>query len=168
MLGSYLLKLDRISVSQFCIACIFHLPFCYNWAYLLLKDSPLRYNTVKQDGDVTTQQSSTDVISSRTAILRILLGPFRWHEAVFRFPASFLPWEGLLIFCGLVLIVVLTFIYESRLKMFIALVICVMILISHMYMKPFTNSADNFMEALSLGTLIVVCGLTLIKAFYQG
>ena len=63
----------------------------------------------------------------------------------------------------------LTFIYDNRLKMFIALVICVIILISHMYVKPFTSSAENFMETLSLGTLIVVCGLTLIKlAFYQG
>ena len=168
VLGSYLLKFDRISVSQFCIACIFPLPFCCYWAYLLLKDSPLRYNTVEQDGDVTTQQSSTEGISSRTAILRILLGPFRRHEDVFRFPASFVPWEGLLIFRRLVLIFVLTFIYDSRLKMFIALVICVIILISHMYMKPFTSSADNFMETLSLGTLIVVCGLTLIKAFYLG
>ena len=96
------------------------------------------------------------------------MGPFRRHETVFRFPASFLPWEGLLIFRRLVLNVVLTFIYESRLKMFIALVICVIILISHMYVKPFTSSADNFMETLSPGTLIVVCGLTLIKAFYQG
>ena len=98
VLGSYLLKLDRISTSQFCIACIFPLPFCCYWAYLLLKDSPLRYNTVEQDGDVTTQQRSTDGISSGTAILSILLGPFRRHDAVFRFSASFLPWEGLLIF----------------------------------------------------------------------
>ena len=52
--------------------------------------------------------------------------------------------------------------------MFIASVICVIILISHMYVKPFTSPADNFMETLSLGTLIVVCCLTLIKAFYQG
>ena len=168
VLGSYLLKLHRISVSQYCIACIFPLPFCCYWTYLLLKDSPLPYNTVEQDCDVTTQQSSTEGISSRTAILKILLGPFRRHEAVFRFPSSFLPWEGLLIFRRLVLIVVLTFIYDNRLKMFIALVICVIILISHMYVKPFTSSADNFMETLSLGTLIVVCGLTFIKAFYQG
>ena len=48
------------------------------------------------------------------------------------------------------------------------MVICVITLISHMYVKPSTSPADNFRETLSLGTLIVVCGLTFIKAFYQG
>ena len=39
VLGSYLLKFGRIGVKQFCAACIFPLPFCCFWMFLLLKNS---------------------------------------------------------------------------------------------------------------------------------
>jgi prepilin-type processing-associated H-X9-DG protein len=39
ILGSYLLKLSRISVAQLCLACIFPLPFCCYWSYLLVRNS---------------------------------------------------------------------------------------------------------------------------------
>ena len=45
VLGAYLLKMDRISVAQFCIACIFPLPFCCVWSYLLVKNHRLRKKT---------------------------------------------------------------------------------------------------------------------------
>ena len=38
VLGSYLLKMARIGVRQFCAGCIFPLPFCIFWLYLLLRD----------------------------------------------------------------------------------------------------------------------------------
>ena len=51
VLGSYLLKLDRISVRQFCVACMFPLPFCCFWSYLLLKD----YRTRKKSSNDTAE-----------------------------------------------------------------------------------------------------------------
>ena len=185
VLGSYLLTLGRISVLQFCIACIFPLPFCCFWMYLLLKNSSLRYNSVDntnsseetsssscnntdQETCSETQYNCGEATSSRAAIIGILLGPFRAHEPVFCFPASRLPWEGFLIFRRLVLIIVLTFVHDNRPKMIIALIICVAILIFHMHVKPFINSRENFIETLSLGTLVVFSAFTLVKALYQG
>ena len=185
VLGSYLLTLGRISVLQFCIACIFPLPFCCFWMYLLLKNSSLRYNSVDntnsseetsssscnntdQETCSETQYNCGEATSSRAAIIGILLGPFRAHEPVFCFPASRLPWEGFLIFRRLVLIIVLTFVHDNRPKMIIALITCVVILISHMHVKPFISSWENFIETLSLGTLVVISAFTLVKALYQG
>ena len=168
VLGSYLLELDRISVTQFCIACILPLPFCFFWTYLLVKNSPLRHNIIEEEFEFAKQHSNSEASLSRTAILRVLLGPFRAHKPVLCFPASFLPWEGFLIFRRLTLIIVLTFIHNSRLRMVIAVLICIVILISHMYVKPYTNSLENFMETLSLGTLVFLCTLTFVKALYQG
>ena len=172
VLGSYLLKFGRISVLQFCIACIFPLPFCCFWMYLLLKNCSLRHNsvdsTIEQEIAIATEHRNGEVTSSRAAILEILLGPFRAHEPVFCLPASRLPWEGFLIFRRLVLIIVLTFVFDSRLKMIVALIICVVILIAHMYVKPFTSSLENLMETISLGTLVIFSALTLVKALYQG
>ena len=264
VLGSYLLKMDRISVRQFCVACMFPLPFCCFWSYLLLKDYRTRKRgnndtteserTVRRTGDdlliehcegqmnegqdsaeyedqgqcqavceetahqrtssmsdseETGDHESTQIIrqcslqarqhrccqamlheceeeqaceetnpcsrsgenttsENKTAILRVLLGPFRTHKAFLCFPDSVLPWEGYLIFRRLALILVLTFVHDNRLKMMLTLTLCVAILASHTYIKPFTRPCDNAIESLSLSILTVLCGLTLIKSLYNG
>ena len=269
--GSYLLKMDRISVRQFCVACMFPLPFCCFWSYLLFKDyrthkrssndtaqsdgallrtghdDPIehcedqmskgqvnveyedqsqgegegqcqalceetacqRTSTSMSDREETVDHDVTQVISqcsekvrhrccfqptlpecegegegektdlsstsgenttseSKAAILRVLLGPFRTHKAFLCFTDSVLPWEGYLIFRRLVLILVLTFVHDNRLKMMLALTLCVVILASHMCVKPFSRTCDNAIESLSLSTLTVLCGFTLMKCLYNG
>ena len=267
VLGSYLLKMDRISVRQFCVACMFPLPFCCFWSYLILRDHRMRKRnsndteeseratrgTEENDGQMDEGQDSiqyegqgqsqvhcrgqcegqcqalceetgcqttcstsdseetrdrelvTQVIGQRnkeelhrcrcqttlneceseetnlssgsgenttseckSAILRVLLGPFRTHKAFLCFPDSVLPWEGYLIFRRLALILVLTFVQDNRLKMMLALTLCVVILASHMYVKPFTRSCDNATESLSLSILTISCGSTLVKSLYNG
>ena len=264
VLGSYLLKMDRISVSQFCVACMFPLPFCCFWSYLLIKDYRTRKRgnndtaeserTVRTTGDdnliehcegqmnegqdsaeyedqsqcqgheegqcqavceetayqrtssmsdseetdggeseqarqhrccqatlhecederaceetnLSSSSSENKTSENKTAILRVLLGPFRTHKALLCFPDSVLPWEGYLIFRRLALILVVTFVHDNRLKMMLTLTLCVAILASHMYIKPFTRPCDNAIESLSLSTLTVLCGLTLIKSLYNG
>ncbi len=191
VLGSYLLKFGRIGVKQFCAACIFPLPFCCFWLYLLLKDCRCgnqgTYNTIEesdnaegsQQSNNETQSLSSDEITfvsldrdetsrSESAILRVLLGPFRLNQAFMCFPSSHIPWEGFLIFRRLVLIIVLTFVYDIQLKLFLALTLCVAILILHMLVNPFQRKRDNVLESFSLGTHVVLCGLTLIKALYYG
>ena len=51
VLGAYLLKMDRISVAQFCIACIFPLPFCCVWSYLLVKNHRLHEKTINDTNE---------------------------------------------------------------------------------------------------------------------
>jgi lysylphosphatidylglycerol synthetase-like protein (DUF2156 family) len=105
---------------------------------------------------------------SETAILRVLLGPFRPHLAYTCFASSHIPWEGFLIFRRLVLIVVLTFVYDIQLRLFLALVVCVAILILHMFVNPFQIKRYNVIESLSLATHVVLCASTLIKALQYG
>ena len=275
VLGSYLLKMDRISVRQFCFACMFPLPFCCFWSFLLLRDYRRKRSSndtagyhrairgseeddltdhcegelgegqcnivyegqgqsrvycpghcedqcealceetgcqrtclindseETRDCEVTqvirqcsketrqscccqrTSQESEDeqareetnlssasgentTSESKTAILQVLLGPFRTHKAFLCFPDSVIPWEGCLIFRRLALILVLTFVHDNRLKMMLTLTLCVVILASHMYIKPFARPCDNAIESLSLSTLTVLCGFTLIKSLYNG
>ena len=192
VLGSYLLKFDRIGVKQFCAACIFPLPFCSFWLYLLIKDyrcgNQATYNIlVESDNALRSEQSNNedslgdeDIIIACTynndtasksvefAILKILLGPFRPHQTFMCFPSLYIPWEGFLIFRRLVLIIVLTFVYDIQLKLFLALTVCVAILNLHMLVKPFQRKLDNVLETLSLSTHVILCGLTLVKSLYYG
>ena len=190
VLGSYLLKSDRISVKQFCAACIFPLPFCCFWMYLLLKDPCLDNQTSHnanhiagnhEEGNAQTQSLCSEDITfprsvndqttserSKSAILNVLLGPFRPHKSLFCFPSSNIPWEGFLIFRRLVLIITLTFVYDIQLRMLLALTLCVGILFFHMFVNPFRKNRDNLLESFSLSMHVILCGLYLLKSVYYG
>ena len=188
VLGSYLLKMARIGVKQFCAGCIFPLPFCCFWLYLLLRDCRWGNGNINgratfeeidneregeshfgEDNSSATHLSGTiSPRSSEKAILGVLLGPFRSHKSFMCFPSSSIPWEGFLIFRRLVLIIVLTFVYDIQLRLFLALTLCVAILMIQTFVNPFQKKRDNILESFSLGTHVVLCGLTLIKALYYG
>ena len=194
VLGSYLLKFRRIGVKQFCAACIFPLPFCCFWLYMLLKGCRPEHqrmnsgmeeniNVVRSEqhpNDTHANATATEEISdgagehgttsnsSELAILGVLLGPFRCHKEFMCFPSSHIPWEGFLIFRRLILVIVLTFVYDIQLRLFLALILCVGILIVHMFVNPFQRKCENVLECFSLGTHVIFCGSTLIKALYYG
>ena len=191
VLGSYLLKFGRIGVKQFCTACIFPLPFCCFWLYLLLKKRHRGnmgiYSTIEENDNATEQGNNEthsigneEIASARidtdesiskkseSAIISVFLGPFRSHQAFWCFPSSRIPWEGFLIFRRLVLIIVLTFVYDIELRLFLALTLCVGILLVHTFVNPFQQQRDNVLESFSLGTHVIICGSTLTKALYYG
>lgn len=106
---------------------------------------------------------------SRKAVLDLLSGPFRSHQKCLYFlPGPRIPWEGALIFRRLILVVAFTFIPDSRVRMMIILTICLLILVSHLYIKPFRNAMENFFETLSLTTIIILSGFSLVKTLYHG
>lgn len=177
VLGSYLLKFGLIGINQFCAASIFPLPFCCFWMYLFLREwmHKKRYVSLERDNYLITGTESCNgarnseavvirtVNDNRLSILRVLLGPFRDHQSHKLFRGCPIPWEGFLTFRRLSIITVLTFIYDNRLKMILVLTLCVAILISHMYVKPFHNSRDNLFETASLCTHIILCGLVMVR-----
>lgn len=188
--GSYLLMLNRISVPQFCLACVIPFPFCCYWSYLLVRNSsrengPPNIATGTQQGIIDESSRDTDTsrgnesleenLNSETvtrcrnsAVLRVLLGPFRLHKATFVFPASNLPWEGFLIFRRLVLILTLTFVPDNSMKATLSTMLCVAILLVHVFVRPFKDTRDNVLETLSLGTLIIISLCSLVKSIYNG
>ena len=180
-LGSYVLKFGQIGVKQFCAAVLFPLPFCGYWMYLLFRGcrnqerihqiNDLDTDEDNSDAEITfdhTEGDHTTLKGSASAILTVLSGPFRSHKAYMCFPASRIPWEGFLIFRRLALILVLTFVYDIQLRLFLALTLCVAILIVHTLVYPFQKKRDNILESFSLGTHVILCGLALVKAFYYG
>ncbi len=193
VLGSYLLKLNRISVGQFCLASIFPLPFCCYWSYLLVRSSSwwtrhscrVNRNDRTQDDianensgelnrfpsqEIVNRNLSTEAESGsiKSAVLRVLLGAFRPHKAILIFPASHLPWEGFLILRRLAIILVLTFVYDNRVKATLSMMLFGAILLSHVFIRPFKTASDNVLETLSLGTLVIISGFSVYKSIYYG
>ena len=159
-LGSYVLNLRLISVTQFCFGCILPLPFCCNWLRLLLRN--------KSDVNRYQDLDHNLVSKNRAAILHVLTGPFRVHEANACVPRVPLAWEGVLIFRRLVLILIFAFIYDRRWRILAAITACVLILVMHLCVKPFKKRWENNLETASLSILVIFCGLTLVKTLYRG
>ena len=169
--GSYLLKLNLISVFQFCLACIFPLPFCFYWPCLLVRNS-LWYRThscrVTADALADDESEGDNVNDSNCSVLHVLLGPFRTHKLTFVFPASRLPWEGFLLFRRLAVILVLTFVYDNPMKMTLTTILFVAIFLIHVLIRPFKATSDNVLESVSLGSLVIISVFSLVKSIYNG
>ena len=159
-LGSYVLNLGSISVTQFCLGCLLPFPFCCYWLRLLLRHHSNVQGYHRHD--------LNELNKNRVAILHILSGPFRTHEAIACFPRSRLAWEGVLILRRLVLILILAFIYDGRWRALSALLACVLILVIHLRVQPFRKRWENCLETASLATLVIFCGFTLVKSLYRG
>ena len=170
VLGSYVLTKGKISVFQFCVGCLFPLPFCCYWFYLLVRNKTRSQSEGDDHLIIDAEELDTKDANSlsRKAVLAVLSGPFRPHGKFWHFPASNIPWESVFIFRRLVIIVTFTFIHDARLRMLVILIICVAILLSHLYVKPFSSDFENLLESLSLSTLIIICGITLVKVLYHG
>jgi hypothetical protein len=159
-LGSYVLNLGLISVTQFCLGCLLPFPFCCYWLRLLMR------NRAAVNRQYNLGQNT--ISKNRLAILHVLSGPFRSHKAVACFPRSRLAWEGVLILRRLVLILIFAFIHDGRWRTLAALVACVLILVTHLCVKPFRKRWENYLETASLTTLVIFCGFTLVKVLYRG
>ena len=166
VLGCYLLFLKRISALQLYLGCLFPLPYCCYWSYNLIK-----YH--KEQTDIETRNLLPIMENSRNnvheqALLQILSGPFRSHKSFFGLPNSKIPWEGALILCRLIAILSLTSSNDYRVRAVIMIVICLAMLVFHMYISPFLTAHENFFAALSLCSIIIICVLSLVKAVYHG
>ena len=165
VLGCYLLFLKRISPRQLYLGCLFPLPYCCYWSYNLIKYC--KEPTDIEINDVQLLEHSRDGVN-RQALLQILSGPFRTHKRFFGLPNSKIPWEGALILCRLIVILSLTLSSDNRVRALIMMVICLVMLVSHMYIRPFISVHENFLATLSLCSIIIVCALSLLKAVYYG
>ena len=53
-------------------------------------------------------------------------------------------------------------------KATVSTMLCVAILLTHVFVKPFKTASDNVLETLSLGTLIIISLFSLVKSIYNG
>lgn len=164
VLGCYLLFLKRISPRQLYLGCLFPLPFCCYWSHKLIK-----YCKESVETNVNVQQMGDSIDDlNRQALLRILSGPFRTHKCIFNLPHSKIPWEGALLLCRLIAILSLTLSSDNRVRALIILTICLAMLVSHVYIRPFISVHQNAVAMLSLCSIIMICALSLLKAAYHG
>ena len=92
--GSYALITGLISISQFCLGCLFPFPFCCYWFYLLVKQNR---SQIEDDFNQTTEGETvivSDNTLSKKAVIHSLSGLFRTHNKFLCFRSSRLPCEG--------------------------------------------------------------------------
>ena len=159
--GCYLLFLKQISPAQLFLGCLLPLPYCCYWCYKLI-----RYCRGPTAISNTMEYSMED--ENRQALIRILSGPFRTHNRFYCLSNSKLPWEGALILCRLIIILSLTLSSDNRVRSLVLMVICLSMLVSHIYIRPFQSVHQNLIATLSLFSIVIICALSLLKAMYHG
>ena len=144
--GSSKLQKSSISAREFLGACIFPLPFLVYW---LLKKTVHKTRNVSEN-----QQNNRD-------ILEVLHDPFRQPRDG---DNGTLYWESVLIGRRFILLCCHAFIANSMFKMVCMTIICVLILLHHVFKNPYHDPIANNAETSSLLALVVMAVINLTKA----
>ena len=144
--GSSKLHKSSISAKEFLGACICPLPFLVYW---LLKKTVHKTRNVSEN-----QQNNKD-------ILEVLHDPFRQPRDG---DNGTLYWESVLIGRRFILLCCHAFIANSMFKMVCMTIICVLILLHHVFKNPYHDPIANNAETSSLLALVVMAVINLTKA----
>jgi hypothetical protein len=148
-------------MRQFLLAIIFPLPCLFLWLFQCAwscRSADDIEHTVNEEGH-----------DPNTFVLReILLGPFRKpKENGSKYSGAFY-WQSVLIARRFVLVLLYCLLNEPSVRLFCMTVVCVLVLCSHLIVKPFRNSLANNLESLSLLFLVILGLINLFKSVFVG
>ncbi|XP_028403814.1 uncharacterized protein LOC114526414 [Dendronephthya gigantea] len=132
----------HISVTHLLLAFIFPLPYLSYW---FLNQRRLR-ERIMPDTD------------GRNAVSLILIGPYRVPDHV---SAGAIYWESVLIGRMVVLVIVAVLVKDPFLSSLALLLLCIMNILLHIYVRPYKSVSDNRAEGISLFCLVLMALLNL-------
>ena len=151
--GSLMLSKEKVSAKEFLTSCAIPVPFLLIWLF--------RYWKKTQNG---SECEPSGLNSKHTEeIKKILHDPFR--------PPSdgehgTLYWESVLTGRRLILLTIHTFATDPMIRFLCLDCACFIMLLHHVYSKPFRKRKANVFESLSLVSLVVICTFNLAVAIY--
>ena len=152
MWTSFAMQSDKVTVKQFLLAIVFPLPALLLW--LLRRRFPF--------GGVNFEENQNLI-----ALKEMLLGPYkRPEENRNKFGAVY--WQSILIARRFILVVIYCIVTEPSAKLFCMTLVCVLVLGSHLIVKPFRNSFANNLESISLLLLVTLGLINLCKSMFVG
>ncbi len=176
--GIKLLRKGHVSANIFFLGCVLPLPSLCYW---LLRDSQLKQDAAAPDDNVTIADKgvNTEKVSTLSdEILSVLEGPYRIYYTKLseRAQKSYLVtitsgiqmtsyWEAILVIRRLIITATSLF-NNSLIQSMLNLMLCILILIQHMIIKPFKANFSNLAEIVSLISLCFVASINLIRASY--
>ena len=149
MLGPPLIKRKKISLTGFFVGCIFPLPVLIVWL--------IKHHT--GTGRLHSIGPATE------AVLQLLQGPFK--DTGSKRLAGQLCWSGMLLARRLILFLCFTFINDVLVRLLCMLGVCFIILMHHMYIRPYKSPAGNLAGAISAAALLVVGAINLLRASFE-
>ena len=149
MVGPTLLKQQKISLSQFFFGCLCPLPALLYWFCRHVREDQTRYH----------------VTDATDTVIQVLQGPFKESKSK-RFVKQ-LCWAGVLVGRRLVLFICYTFINDVLIRLLCMMGVCFIILMHHMYVRPYNTGTGNLSGAFSAGALLVVGAINLMRAAFE-
>ena len=153
MLGPGLLQEGRISVATFFAAGLFPFPFVVTWfaARAFKREHWLSVNAAfpTPPGKV---------------VIKVLQGPFKDIRTRVTGP---LCWAGVLIFRRLLLVLIYTFVNVALFRILSMLIVCYVILMNQVHVKPYQDARANLAGNISVAALLLVGGINLVRACFE-
>ena len=149
---SLAMQCGKITVKQFLLAIVFPLPFLVLWLFR----RPLRF------GEVPVRESQNIIV-----LKEMLLGPYRKpEENQSKYGAVY--WQSVLIARRFILVAIYCVVTEPSARLFCMTLVCVLVLVGHLIVKPFRNSFANNIESISLLLLVILGLINSCKSMFVG
>ena len=179
------LKKNTITYHQFILAWVFPLPYlcwsCYSWCKRRYERRRGRARTItvvneQLDHDTFEEMNTgSEMDQSVKVILYRMECPYKGKsnhltaDEYAKYRDMKIPepafWSGVLIGRRLILILVFSFVQAPVLRLYIALIFCIVYLVHHMYYQPYLNTPSNIVEVVSSSILILFCSMNLFFAY---
>ena len=150
--GHRLLRSKRINMTSFFLACVLPLPMLLIWTY-----KKLRGGLVCRDRDCSQNGDEDNELS------HILYGLENTYRNTKHGP---LAWKCIPVFRRLLLILVITVVYDSLLRLLLLLFLCTLFLCHHVHTQPYFKSSSNLLDTIFLVLLVVIASFNLIRASF--
>ena len=153
MLGPGLLQEGRISVGTFFAACLIPLPFVILWFIIRI----FKINSI-------FPQNKNFPTPPEEVVIKALQGPFKSIKTRLTGP---LCWSGVLIFRRLLLVLLYTFTNIALFRILAMLIVCFIILMNQVHVKPYREPRANVAGSASVAALIFVGCINLVRAGFE-
>ena len=149
---SFAMQYGKITVKQFLLVIVFPLPVLVLWLFR----RPFLF------GEMTVQDNQNLI-----ALKEMLLGPYRKaEENQSKYGAVY--WQSVLIARRFILVAIYCVVTEPSARLFCMTLVCVLVLVGHLIVKPFRNSFANNSESISLLLLVILGLINLCKSMFVG
>ena len=157
-LGPGLLRQRVVTIREFLLSLFLPLLACPFLLLMACRTANLRRagRRVASRRATVTEGGTVDTVAGYIA------DPFRGD-----LPLS-LCWEGVIALRRLLLVVVATLVPDVLVRHVLLVTVCYLSLATHLRLRPFVRPSSNTLEAVSLGLLLAVSIMNLLKAAYFG
>ena len=156
--ASWLLNVHMVSAKKFLLSLLLPLPTIIYWLHVCIK----KRNNNEPEAEMQDKKRPNKIAEEMQDLLE---GPFRCYHGAVNDRQYRLSWESIFIGRRLILIIIMTFVTDTLLRLYLMLFFMFLFTLHHIYVRPFISDFLNSIELISLCMLSIICALNILPAY---